>query len=141
MGGGEENTGGVKVATLNSNGQFSVLTYTRSNLGGGDLTEDSYGGSDYWLVISDTLLNIVSQKRYGGGRNDIGFSIISKGQDTYLCGKSNSLANGNKTTQNIGETDESDIWIIKTDKNGNNISQKSLGGGGRRGEIIPLWRE
>ena len=84
----------------------------------------------FWLLKLDKNGSLVWQKSYGG--NDSGldqYSFVTEldNQDIILSGWSSSGNTGNKTSANKGG---SDYWVIKLDKFGNEIWQKSYGGEG-----------
>lgn len=93
----------------------------------GNKTSPNFGNEDAWLVKMDASGNILWDKSYGGISNDRLVDIATDNNSYYLLCNSQSSATGNKTTANFGQ---SDIWLVKTDLNGNIIWQKSYGGSG-----------
>lgn len=92
----------------------------------GDKLQNGFGGMDYWVVKIDRKGAIVWQQAFGGRYNDELRSIcISDDGGFLLGGNSNSTDTGTKTQKNLGE---SDYWIIKIDKDGNEQWQKTIGG-------------
>lgn len=94
----------------------------------GKKTTPHYGGLDYWVLKLDKDGNIVWQQSFGGKYNDELRSIaLTEDGGFLLGGSSNSPESGNKTQKHLGE---SDYWIIKLDKDGNEQWQKIIGSTG-----------
>ena len=91
-------------------------------------TTPHYGGLDYWVMKLDKDGKIVWQQSFGGKYNDELRSIaLTEDGGFLLGGSSNSPESGNKTQKHLGE---SDYWIIKLDKDGNEQWQKTIGSSG-----------
>ncbi|MER0442635.1 YCF48-related protein [Emticicia sp. W12TSBA100-4] len=91
-------------------------------------TSPSYGGQDFWLVKVDQNGKKVWDKSFGGSGDEILQYLLETSDGNYLAvGWTNSgkNASGGKETDNINKKD---YWIIKIDKNGNRIWDKTLGG-------------
>ena len=87
--------------------------------------DDNFGNLDYWLIKLDADGNFQWQKSFGGNRIDELTQIVELNNGALLlAGQSNSNNTGNKTITGKGQRD---WWLIKTDKNGNMIWQKSFG--------------
>ena len=72
--------------------------------------------------------NFKSSVQYGYGSNgwDQSRSAIQTSDEGFIiCSQSNGGISGDKSTNNYGS---SDVWVIKTDKDGNIEWQKSYGG-------------
>jgi hypothetical protein len=92
----------------------------------GDKTENNKGYSDFWIIKIDKNGTIEWDKTYGGDNVDRIASIIETTDGGYILGgTSQSTASGDKTENGRGK---SDFWIIKTDKNGNKLWDKTFGG-------------
>lgn len=90
-----------------------------------DVTKN-HGEADIWLIKIDGAGNLVWNKSFGGAQFDASESIIlSKDGGFIITG--NSKSTDADTNTNSGEND---IWVIKTDSNGNMVWQKSFGGSG-----------
>lgn len=92
----------------------------------GDVSEDSKGGNDYWIVKTDS--NGVKQwdKRFGGSNTDFLHAIVQTGDNGFLlAGHSASGISGDKSEASKGSTD---YWIIRTDETGNKLWDKTIGG-------------
>jgi hypothetical protein len=126
--------------TIGGSGQDDLTTVVRTRDGGfvvggssastisGEKTVPHYGGLDYWVMKLDKDGKLVWQQSFGGKYNDELRSIsITEDGGFLLGGSSNSPESGNKTQKHLGE---SDYWIIKLDKDGNEQWQKTIGNTG-----------
>lgn len=89
----------------------------------------SYGAGmfDIWLVKTDINGNEQWNKTYGGAKFDMSSSL-------QLTKDSGYIITGSTELYEIGNPD---IWLIKTDSNGNEEWNKTFGGAGReRGESV-----
>ncbi len=70
--------------------------------------------------------NVLWEKSFGGKQDEIVFDVLTTSDNGYLIsGASNSIKNGNKTTNPLGNFD---YWVVKTTENGDVEWQKSFGG-------------
>ncbi|MEP7232535.1 MAG: hypothetical protein ABI691_19900 [Ginsengibacter sp.] len=82
--------------------------------------------ADAWAVKLDMKGNLLWQKVFGG-KNDEMFLGISKTNDSGLI--ITAFSNSNKGFEKSEDSKGGmDIWVIKTDKNGNKMWDKTLGG-------------
>ena len=88
-------------------------------------SEDARGNLDYWVVKLDKNGNIEWQKTIGGKYYDELKSIVATKDEYLIGGYSNSPESGDKNQNNIGI---GDYWIVKIDKTGNILWQKTIGG-------------
>ncbi len=80
------------------------------------------GSADIWIIKTDDDGNMLWNKTFGGENNDYGQSIIQTNDGGYAL-----IA----TTLSFGSTDnDRDIWLIKTDGNGDIMWDKIFGGSG-----------
>lgn len=128
----QKTIGGFGEDELNSvlktkDGGFLLGGSSGSNVSG-EKTQNGFGGMDYWVVKINSKGEIDWQKTFGGEYYDE-FQSMCLAQDGgfLIGGSSNSNDVGNKTQKNIGE---SDYWIIKLDKDGNEQWQRTIGGRG-----------
>jgi hypothetical protein len=106
-------------------GGYILGGYSYSDISG-DKTEAAFGGSDYWVVKTDSLGVIQWQKTIGGSLVDNMRSIIQTSDGGYIMGgESNSHPSGNKTVNTHGGND---YWTVKIDSTGNIQWQSSHGG-------------
>ncbi len=108
-----------------SDGGYLLGGWSNSNISG-DKTENSIGGTDYWIVKTDASGSIQWQNTIGGNSNDQLNSIYQTSDGGYILG-GNSISNisGDKTENCIGT---SDYWVIKTDTSGDIQWQNTIGG-------------
>jgi hypothetical protein len=94
---------------------------------GGDKKVDYIGNNDFWIIKIDSLGNRVWDRTLGGSLSDYLTSIDVVGNIGFVFGGySNSPASFNKTDSCRGGTD---YWIIRTDKSGLPLWDKTFGGG------------
>lgn len=96
-------------------GGYILGGYSYSGFGG-DKTQLSQGGYDYWIVKADA--NGIKQwdKRFGGSGWDFLYSLWQTADEGYILGGfSDSEISGDKTQASQGYDD---YWIVKTDANG-----------------------
>jgi len=92
----------------------------------GNVSENNYGISDYWIVKLAADGSLEWDKVYGGAGQDWCFDVLATSDGNYLIsGHSGSGAEGNKTTASQGSND---FWTLKIDPSGNIIWQRSFGG-------------
>ena len=83
-------------------------------------TTDSYGavGDDLWMFKVATDGSMAWNKHYGGAGNESGFNVITTTDGGYaVVGATTSYGAG-----------EEDLWLIKTDSDGNMQWNKTFGG-------------
>jgi len=108
------------------------MTYTKYNWNGIGAVQQTLDGGyiflgatgsasipvDIWLVKTDSNGNIEWEKTFGGSDDDTGFSILQTREGGYIiAGSTESFGKGN-----------GDIWVIKTDIDGNQEFARTLGG-------------
>ena len=114
--GGSEDDYLRKIIQTSDNG-FLVLGYSSSDISG-DKTENSLGGTDYWILKLDEAGNIMWQNTIGSNENDTVSDVEQAADGSFLIGgTASSEISGDKTV--VGN-----VWILKLDTNGNIIWQK-----------------
>lgn len=99
--------------------------WSMSNVNG-DQTQTSRGGSDYWIIRTDKSGNKLWDKRYGGPGDDELRSMTTTADGGFIfAGESTSGIGGEKSQSNHGEFD---VWVVKTDVDGNMQWNASYGG-------------
>lgn len=95
----------------------------------GDVTQNSYGSEDFWIVVTDHSGNKLWDHRYGGDMTDELFSLEPTSDGGYILG-GRSLSNiSNDVTDTLRGLH--DYWIIKIDQSGTKEWDKRYGGSNR----------
>jgi hypothetical protein len=89
-----------------SDGGYIVAGWTRSF---------GAGGPDLWALKLDASGQVVWQKTYGGGNDEVANSIQQTSDGGYIV---------------AGLSGSSDFWVLKLDASGQVLWQKTYGGGG-----------
>ena len=117
--------GSGKAFIKTEDGGYLLVGYSHSDISG-DVTQDSFGTSDTWVVKTDASGNKIWDQRFGGTDYDSAFDAFQKQNGNYLIlGPSRSGISGNKTGENLGKKD---FWLLEIDNRGNKISEKIFGG-------------
>ncbi len=89
----------------------------------GNTTNNSSGGIDALLIKTDINGNIIWSKTYGGTNDDWGNSVQQTNDNGYIIsGSTKSFGSGGY-----------DVYLIKTDENGDTLWTKTFGGTGDDG--------
>ncbi|QMU26745.1 GEVED domain-containing protein [Adhaeribacter radiodurans] len=113
-----------KVAQLPS-GDY-MLAGTSDSPAGGDKSQGSQGGRDYWLVKLNNDGTKIWDKRYGGNLADnLENFLLTNDGGFLLGGASTSGQTGNKSQSSQGGED---FWLVRTDANGNQLWDQRFGG-------------
>lgn len=114
-----------------------LLTGTSGGGADGDKSTPNFGGTDYWLICTDSLGNKIWDQSYGG--NDLEISSYLE-RVAFLECKDGSLLIGGRSLSTVGGTMTSigfgggaDAWLTKTDSLGIPIWDKKYGGDGDDG--------
>lgn len=114
-------------AALKTGDEGFLLGGSTASPKNGDVSEDSRGSSDYWVVRIDSSGTKLWDKRFGGTDRDLCFKVIQNTEGYLLIGNSRSGNDGDKTSPNKGEDD---IWLIQIRPDGTKLWEKSFGGSG-----------
>lgn len=91
-------------------GNYWIAGYT-SGADTLDVSEPSYGGSDYWVLLIDSLGNKIRDKRFGGNNNDFATGVSVLNDTTFLAfGYSDSGSSAIKQSVSKGWLD---YWLVK----------------------------
>lgn len=122
---GNTNRDELSAAVVATDGGI-VLGGTSYSPRGGNKKQDFIGNGDYWIIKIDSLGRRIWDRTLGGTLSDYLTSIDLVGNIGYvLGGYSNSPASANKSDSCRGGTD---YWIIRTDKSGMPLWDKTFGG-------------
>ncbi len=118
---GGSNNDAARSVISTSDGGYAVAGFTQSN--DGDVTNKADIQYDFWLLKFTGDNELVWQKTYGGSNDDRAEHIIQTNDGGFaIIGYNNS--NDGNATENAGGRD---IWIIKTDSQGEINWQQSIG--------------
>ncbi len=107
-----------------SEGGVTIGGYSAST----DLSTPNKGSFDFWLFNVDDQGNQLWENTYGGNGLDAVRAFVGTNDGGYLMGgQSSSGISGDKTEPNQGADD---IWLVKTDDQGNLLWEKNFGGNG-----------
>ncbi|MDX2302308.1 MAG: hypothetical protein NW226_05880 [Microscillaceae bacterium] len=103
-----------------------LLAGSSYTYGAGNRTTPTRGGYDYWVVNINKDGNILWDKAFGTIFFDFCTSLSLTPDGKYVIGgQTQGGISGDKTEINQGKND---FWIVKFDKNGSKIWDKSIGG-------------
>lgn len=114
----------LSCAVETSEGGYLLCGFSDSNASG-DKSENSKGGRDIWLVRVDKRGKKIWDRTIGGSNDDEPRKIIESDGGWILFASSVSDASGDKTENSRGS---SDYWVIKIDRRGRVIWDKTIGG-------------
>ena len=106
---GGVSTESAKDIAITSNGDIIITGFTFSY---------GAGNADAYLAKIDKFGNLLWEKSYGGLLNDYGYSVDVRNDAGYII---------SGATESFG-AGEQDVYVIKTDSNGNILWSKTYGG-------------
>jgi len=123
--GGNGNESYMKGVLPLGNNSFMLYGMTASG-NSGTVSGVYYGSGDAWVIVIDSTGSKVWDKSFGGTATDIINKVIFNNNYFYMLGSTTSdpLNGGSITQSGYGS---SDIWLMKTDLNGNIIWEKRYG--------------
>lgn len=105
-----------------------IFAATSNSNRSGEKSEDSRGGNDFWIGKIDRNGNLAWDKTYGGDQNELVQVIYPLQDGNFLVGGfSKSGISGDKT-EALRAGRQNDMWLLKINKNGDLLWQKTLGG-------------
>lgn len=112
---------------LRSNDGGVILIGTTTSFDDGIFTAEQEGaGFAVWMVKMDLNGEVIWDRRYDGLSLDIGYKVVQTNNDGYLIiAETYSGIGGTKTSP---EFSSQDVWIIRTDSEGNMLWDKTFGG-------------
>jgi hypothetical protein len=110
-------------AQQTSDGGYVIAGRTSST--DGDVT-GFHGGSDFWVVKTDSAGTLQWAKCYGGTNGEVAHSIRQTTDGGYIVAGETGSTDGDVT----GPHGSTDSWVIKLDANGILQWQRCLGGAG-----------
>ncbi|WP_428658174.1 3-coathanger stack domain-containing protein [Runella sp.] len=123
-GGTDSDRGTAIIPTLDGGYLIGGNSYSPAD---GDKSQDHVGESDFWVVKISSNGYKIWDKRFGGSLNDELSKIIQTADGGFLlAGRSNSIANGNKTKPN--HNGSYDYWVIKISSDGATVTDWVFGG-------------
>jgi hypothetical protein len=111
------------VQTADSGFIFGGWTFSDSS---GDVSQNSRGGSDYWLLKTDKNGTRLWDKKYGGNSSDELYVVRQTTDLGYILGGTTSSDSSFEVTSN--SKGNKDFWIVRTDVNGVKLWDKRFGG-------------
>ena len=106
----------------NNDGSFIAVGTTNSN--DGDVSGNHGGDNDGWVVKLSANGNLQWQKCYGGSGDDQ-LTSVTKGSGNTFVAAGFSTSNDGDVNGNHGDYDG---WVVKSNKNGNILWSKCIGG-------------
>ena len=86
----------------------------------------NHGESDMWMIKLDEEGEMIWEKTYGGSQFDLAQAVVQSKDGGFLI-TGNSKSDDHDSASNIGEND---IWVVKTNRIGDLVWEKSFGGSG-----------
>jgi hypothetical protein len=93
----------------------------------GDTNSYGSGGTDVWLIKTDSQRNEIWNKTFGESKWDRGYSVQQTSDGGYIIIASKNYPDDN-VAYDASDTEISPIWLIKTDSNGNKLWDRTFGG-------------
>jgi len=124
--GGDSLETGVQIAPT-SDGGCVIVGYSDSGQSG-NKSSPTFGKNDIWVVRIDGNGDKLWERALGGSGQDYFNAVCATSDGGYLIGGgSDSPADGNKDSPNLGN---SDFWLIRLDPQGDKIWERTYGGRG-----------
>jgi hypothetical protein len=78
------------------------------------------GGTDAWLIKTDSLGDTMWTRTYGGAGHDMGASLLQTAEGGYVL-----------TGYWASDSSGSELWLVKTDSSGDTLWTRTFGGDGK----------
>jgi gliding motility-associated-like protein len=117
----------LEAAFKTEDGGFLIIGSSDSPRDNRDVSQDSYGGEDYFIIRIDSLGNKLWDKRYGSDTTDRCFKAIQNQDGYLLIGTSASKRNAIKSEDSRGGFD---YWLVQIAPDGTKRWDKTYGGSG-----------
>ncbi|MFK7934408.1 MAG: gliding motility-associated C-terminal domain-containing protein [Saprospiraceae bacterium] len=105
--------------------EFILGGWSQSGISGVK-TEANFGLNDFWIIKMTENGDFVWDKTYGGSGEDVLQDVEPTSDGSFVLGGfSQSPISGNKITGSLGKRD---YYLIKVNRNGNRIWERTLGG-------------
>jgi len=82
---------------------------------------------DIYLIKTDSDGNKLWDKVIGGVHTDIGYSVQQTSDGGYIIGGMTAPLSGNEMTVPLSGNEVEDVYLLKTDSNGNKLWEKTFG--------------
>ncbi|WP_272150625.1 hypothetical protein [Tenacibaculum aiptasiae] len=116
---------GFSIIQTSDGGYFigSILDVTASGGQGNSRATARHAGGDYWAIKLNSSGNIEWRKYFGGQNTDTCYDVVETSDGYIMVGSSDSIDVDIKNNKG-----SYDFWIVKIDKTGKLVWEKSLGG-------------
>ena len=133
--GGNDDETFTRIVQTSDSG-FLLCGYTRSSASG-DVSQNSQGGTDFWIVKTDSLGLKLWDKRFGGSFQErIAGVAVNPGGGYTLAGFTTSDQSGDVSQVTHGSMD---FWLVEIDAAGNKLWDKRYGGNSYD-QLSSLWK-
>lgn len=120
---GGTNNDRAHAVVQSDDGGFVMTGFSESNDFDISSTQGSY---DFWMVKIDSNGNLLWERSFGGSGIEISYDIAKTSDGGYVI-TGNTFSTDGDIAKNKGE---SDIWLVKVDKDGKMIWEHTYGGSG-----------
>lgn len=118
-------TGEEMAQSLKQTQDGGFLIAGKSSSNDGQVSQNK-GYMDAWIFKIDTAGNLLWEKSYGGGQNDVFYTITALPNETFVASGETSSEDGDVSHFYSNR----DVWSVCIDSVGNILWEKTLGGNG-----------
>jgi hypothetical protein len=108
-----------------TNDQHYMIAAVNYANAGADKTEDTYGVDDFWVMRTDSLLNIIWDHSVGGNSNEDEFGNIYLAADGNILVAGTSYSDPGVWKSEVNNGPENS-WVVLLDSAGNKIWDKTI---------------